>query len=108
MKEQLERVVLSPAIQPHLRPFYKFKPYKHSIEDLKALNFKVKEGYTSSWTLEEEKAVSEFMESILIEPDSLYYYDYFMYISRKILDGSKSRTEVKRYLTQFLHKEQGK
>lgn len=78
------------------------------IEELKALGFKVKEGYTSSWTLEEEKAVSEFMKDILENPGSLHYYDYFMYVSRKILDGSKSRNEVKQYLTQFLKNKQEK
>jgi uncharacterized protein YggL (DUF469 family) len=106
MEEQLNRVMTSSTSAFHLRPFYKFQPHKYTIEELKALGFKVKEGYTSSWTLDEEKAVSEFMQDILQNPESLQYYDYFMYISRKILDGSKTRNEVKRYLTQFLKKKQ--
>lgn len=103
MEKKLQQVLSMKSMQTaFLKPIYNYISSKASLLDLKAQNFKVKEGYTSAWTPEEEKAVSKFMKGILQNPESLNYYDYFTYVSRKILDGSKSRSEVKKYLTQFL------
>lgn len=79
-------------------------PYLHlnekdstSMADLKAKGFQVKEGYTSQWSEDEKKAVSTFLLEFLKDPEG--YYDVFLWISRKVLHNSKSRNEVKKYLT---------
>jgi len=80
------------------------KPSALSWPQLRDLGFTLKTGYTSSWTRKEEKLVSDFMKGFLKDPSQIEYPDYFLYISRKVLDGSKSRQEVKQYLIQYLHK----
>jgi hypothetical protein len=80
------------------------KPSAFSWPQLRDLEFTLKTGYTSSWTTKEEKLVSDFMKRFLKDPTQIEYPDYFLYISRKVLDGSKSRQEVKQYLIQYLHK----
>ena len=102
----LQKTILS-TVQPpfHLTNILNFSVKSKTLTDLKKKGFEVKEGYTSAWTKEEIALVSKFMFSFLEDPDSVEYPDYFLYVSRRVLHGSKSRVEVKKYLTTFLKQE---
>ena len=90
---------------PSIQFFPKTTPKVASLTALKKQGFSVKAGYTGSWTEEEIQTVDKFLKTYLEDPESLNYHDTFLYVSRKILHGSKSRHEVKKYLTNMLKKD---
>lgn len=87
---------------PHVIPLKQTGKVTQSYKQLKKQGFKLKSGYSSVWEKEEKDAVSDFMRYYIEHSEGITYPDMFSYISRKILDGSKSRDEVKWYLvSQF-------
>lgn len=90
---------------PHISPLPKYRHPGASLHELKSRGFTVKEGYSGTWTEHEKSVTSEFMLGLLSDPDGISYFDLYTYISRKILDGSKSRAEVKKYLVSFVKQE---
>ena len=81
-----------------------FKPTKKTIKELKEKGFRIKANYTSTWKTWEVKAVAQHMAAFQRHPNRYTYPDHFLYVSRKVLNGSKTRDEVKKYLTGFLRK----
>jgi hypothetical protein len=92
----------SHAVRPHLvnflTPSYPFPVL--SLEDLKAMGFSVKDGYTSTWAESEKNELQKFFCALLQDQVTMHNEDKFVFISRHILAGSKSPKEVKKY---FLH-----
>ena len=89
-------------LQPHFVPLEKALRTGIFLQDLKRQGFSVKDDYSGQWTEEEKQEVSQFMLTLLHDPEGIDYYDLFTYISRNILKGSKSRVEVKKYLVSML------
>lgn len=102
----LQHVISTVTSQvPHIIPLTETRPAAFTLLDLKKQGFQVKEGYSGAWSKLEQDLVSGFMLELLRDPESFTYFDHFTYISRKILDGSKSRGEVKKYLINKLKRQ---
>ena len=89
-------------LEPHIWPLKKVTRLSIFLSNLKLQGFSVKEGYSGQWTSKEEKAVSKFMKEYLLNSNSISYFDIYTNISRKILNRSKSRVKVKKFLVTQL------